>query len=181
MASTHTKHQAHPGEFQFGGGSTKNPRQASGSEVAGGATAANIKEAARQTGEQIKEQAESAAETVRRQGESFIDEQKSKAASEFATLSSAIRGAADKLRSDEESHAARYAEMAADRLEGVAHFIEKRDVGSLVRELEGAARRRPELFLGGMFLLGLGISRFLKASSRSDSDFNRDWRTQGSP
>jgi hypothetical protein len=69
--------------------------------------------------------------------------------------------------------------MAADRLDDVARFIGDSDVRSLVREVERAARRRPELFLGGMFLVGLGISRFLKASSRSDDD--PDWRRKGSP
>jgi hypothetical protein len=69
--------------------------------------------------------------------------------------------------------------MAADSIDDVARFIGASDVRSLVRNVEQAARRRPELFLGGMFLVGLGISRFLKASSRSDDD--RDWRTQGSP
>jgi hypothetical protein len=69
--------------------------------------------------------------------------------------------------------------MAADRLEGAARYIGDSDVRSLVRQVEQAARRRPELFLGGMFLLGLGVSRFLKSSSRSEND--RDWRTMGSP
>jgi hypothetical protein len=136
-----------------------------------------VKDAAQQAGEQIKEQAQSAADALRQQGEGFFAEQKKKAAGELTTLSSAIRGAADKLRGDEESHAARYAEMAADKLENVARFVGDQNVGSLVREIERAARRRPELFLGGMFLVGLGISRFLKAS-RENSDFDRDWRTK---
>ena len=42
-------------------------------------------------------------------------------AGELTTLSSAIRGAADKLRSDDETHVARYAEMAAD-IERAASF-----------------------------------------------------------
>jgi hypothetical protein len=141
----------------------------------------DMEDAARQTGDQVKEQAKSAVETLRQQGEGFFAEQKGRATGELTTLSSAIRGAADKLRSDDETFTARYAEMAADKLENAANFIGKQDVGSLVREIERAARRRPELFLGGMFLVGLGISRFLKASSRSDSNFDRDWRTQGSP
>jgi hypothetical protein len=179
MASTHTKHQDHAGGAQTGGASAQNPWQ--NEKNKGGASMADVKDAAREAGEQLKEQAASATETLRQKGEGFFAEQKNKASSELTTLSSAVRGAADKLRSDDESHAARYAEMAADKLEGVADFIGKQDVGSLVREIERAARRRPELFLGGMFLVGLGISRFLKASSRSDSDFNPAWRKQGSP
>jgi hypothetical protein len=154
--------------------------QGGGKQTAGNAALGDVKEAARQTGEQLKEPAQSAADTLRQQGEGFFQEQKGKAAGELTTLSSAIRGAADRLRSDDESHAARYAEMAADKLEGAARFLGEQDLGSLAREVERAARRRPELFLGGMFLVGLGISRFLKAS-RNESDTNREWRTQGSP
>ena len=166
-------------------GSVGAPRQNIGgnsgeSSQSGNAAMSDVKEAARHTGDQFKEQAQSAAETLRQQGEGFFHEQKSKAASELTTLSSAIRSAADRLRSDDESHAARYAEMAADKLEGAAQVLGEQDLGSLAREVEQAARRRPELFLGGMFLAGLGISRFLKAS-RQESDASRDWRPQGSP
>jgi hypothetical protein len=171
MASTHTQHQAQAGGAQTGGASAQNPWQ--NQKNKGGASMENVKEAALEAGEQLKEQAASATETLRQQGEGFFAEQKEKAAGELTTLSSAVRGAADKLRSDDESHAARYAEMAADKLENVADFIGKQDVGSLVREIERAARRRPELFLGGMFLVGLGISRFLKASSPNDNSFGR--------
>jgi hypothetical protein len=143
------------------------------------ASLGDVKYTARQTGEQIKDTAQSAAEGLRRQGEGFISEKKSQAADELSTLGAAVRSAAEKLRDDDQAPVARYADMAADRLDDVARFIGDSDVGSLVRQVERAARRRPELFLGGMFLVGLGISRFLKASSRSDDD--RDWRTQGSP
>jgi hypothetical protein len=183
MASTHTQHQRHAGGSQASGASAQNQGQSG--KTTGGSPIENVKDAARQTGEQLKEQAQSAAETLRQQGEGFFAEQKGKAASELTTLSSAIRGAADKLRGDDESHAARYAEMAADKLDNVAQFVGKQNVGSLVREIERAARRRPELFLGGMFLMGLGISRFLKASSPGDSSPGRparsqDWRSQRS-
>lgn len=141
--------------------------------------ASKVKEAARQTGEQVKESVQSAAEGLRQQGEGFVSDQKARAANELTSLSAAVRSAADKLRDEQGDGAARYAEMAADRLEGVARFIGDQDVGSLVRQVERAARRRPELFLGGMFLLGLGVSRFLKSSSKSEKD--RDWRTMGSP
>jgi hypothetical protein len=180
MASTHSQHQRHAGGSHTGGSSAKNPWQSE--KNATGQSMDKMKDAAQHAGEQLKDQAQSAAESLRQQSEGFFAEQKSKAAGELTTLSSAVRGAADKLRSNDESHAARYAEMAADKLESVADFIGKQDVSSFVREIERAARRRPELFLGGMFLVGLGISRFLKASSRDDSNnFGRDWRSQGSP
>jgi hypothetical protein len=178
---------------QHGGstaGATTQPRQTGGGSQSTGSLA-QVKEATQQAGEQFKDSAQSAAETLREHGEGFFAEQKTKAASELSNLSSAIREAADKLRNDQNSQTARYAEMAADQLDGAARFIGDQNVGSLLSEVERAARRRPELFLGGMFLIGLGVSRFLKASSQSGatqssaarhrSSGTRDWRTQGSP
>jgi hypothetical protein len=176
MAAQHTQHLSPSGAAPTGGQAGSQQSRTGGAKA--GATG-EVKESARQAGEQIKDAAQSAVEGFRQQGEGFVSDQKARAANELTNLSAAVRSAADKLRDEQGDGAARYAEMAADRLEGAARFIGDQDVGSLVRQVEQAARRRPELFLGGMFLLGLGVSRFLKSSSRSEND--RDWRTMGSP
>ncbi|MGC1480145.1 MAG: hypothetical protein WA771_06555, partial [Chthoniobacterales bacterium] len=41
-----------------------------------------------------------------------------------------------------------------------------KSVGDLVEDLRRTASRRPELFFGGMFVVGLATARFLKASRR---------------
>lgn len=171
-------------------GATTQPRQTGGGGQNTGSLA-QVKDASQQAGEQLKDSAQTAADALRERGEGFFAEQKTKAASELSNLSSAIREAADKLRGDSGSQTARYAQMAADQLDGAARFIGDQNVGSLLSEVERVARRRPELFLGGMFLVGLGVSRFLKASSQSGATHSsaamhrssgmRDWRTQGSP
>jgi hypothetical protein len=181
MAAQHTQHFPPSGAKSAAGQSNPqpNPQQSRSGGSATGGPAGEVKENARQAGEQIKDSAQAAVEGFRQQGEGFISDQKARAANELTTLSTAVRSAAEKLRDEQGAGAARYVEMAADRLEGAARYIGDSDVRSLVRQVEQAARRRPELFLGGMFLLGLGVSRFLKSSSRSEND--RDWRTMGSP
>lgn len=122
----------------------------------------------KQSGKQIQATAASAFQDVKHSGEDFVTEQKAKAADELSTWGTAIRSAADRLRDADDPHAARYAEMAAERLDGFASFISEHDVRTIIGSVERAARKRPALFLGGMFLVGLGVSRFLKASRSDD-------------
>ena len=164
--------QQHRGST-MSGAATQEPRQNSGGGQSLGATAQVAK-----AKQQVTNSAQSAADALREQGEGFFAEQKSKAAGALSSVSSAIRDVAQKLRGNQSGHTAQYADMAADQLDGVARFIGDHNLGSLLSEAERAARRRPELFLGGMFLVGLGVSRFLKASSQSGG--SRDWPDQGS-
>jgi hypothetical protein len=163
MAAQSTSHQA-PGASQKTGRPTPQSGQHSTQERPSGQAPNDLMDAARQTGEQLKDSAQQTADNLKQTGQDFMTEQKAKAANELSTLSAAVRSAAEKLRDGQDDRAARYAEMAAERLEGVARYLGDQDLRSLVREVERAARRRPELFLGGMFLVGLGVSRFLKAS-----------------
>ncbi|RIK85585.1 MAG: hypothetical protein DCC67_03715 [Planctomycetota bacterium] len=136
------------------------PSQAS--RLAGGATTATPSE--RAGGQETQ-----AVEELRQTGREFLSEQKAKAANQISCLSDAIRSAARQMREDGNVSTAGYAELAASRLEGAARFLGDQDLRSLMSEAERAVRRRPELFLGGMFLVGLGISRFLKASRGDES------------
>lgn len=53
---------------------------------------------------------------------------------------------------------------AQDRVDDIARGLAARDPGELVGEAERFARRNPWLFLGGCFVAGVALSRFLKAS-----------------
>ncbi|MCC6493387.1 MAG: hypothetical protein IT424_10230 [Pirellulales bacterium] len=117
-----------------------------------------------ETGARIKDAARSTAEDLSRTGRDFLSDQKTKAAEHLSSLGDAIHSAAQQLRQDGNASTAQYADMAARQLDGWARRLGDQDFGSLAGEIERMARRRPEVFLGGMFLIGLGVSRFLKAS-----------------
>jgi hypothetical protein len=124
----------------------------------------------RDTGEQIRESAQSTAEEFRKQGASFVQDRKVKAADQLNSFSAAIRSAADRLHEENDHNLAGYAEAAAERVEGAARYLGERDFSRIADDVESFARRQPELFLGGMFLAGMGISRFLKASRQRSSN-----------
>lgn len=120
--------------------------------------------AAGQAGAQVRDSAQQAAGWAQRESAAAAARQKDWLGGELSHVGSALRAAADRLHETDDDGVARYAETAADQIESAAHYLRQRDIGGLVDDVESFARRSPELFLGGMFLAGLGISRFLKAS-----------------
>ncbi len=93
----------------------------------------------------------------------MYDEQKGRLKGGVNDLAAAARAAAGELRGRDDTTVAGYAEAAADSLERVRDYLDHASPRDLVGELAGLTKRRPEWVLGGAFVLGLGLSRFLKA------------------
>jgi gas vesicle protein len=149
--------EPHTGQSAFGSQGESFQEQAS-------QTSQQARDQFRGAGEQIRESAQSTAEEVRRQGAGFVQDRKAQAADQLKSFSSAIRSAADRLHEENDHNLAAYAEATAERVESAARYLSERDFSRITDDVESFARRQPELFLGGMFLTGLGLSRFLKAS-----------------
>ena len=128
-----------------------------------------VTETARAAAEQTKRKAAEYADQARTRGVQMLDEQRHTAASQLQTVGEAVHRAADKFREDRDDNIAGYVDALADEVDRCARYLEQRDMGALVHDTQRFARRNPELFLGGMFLAGLALSRFLKAS-RPETD-----------
>jgi vacuolar-type H+-ATPase subunit E/Vma4 len=120
--------------------------------------------AAGETGERVKEKAKEAGDKIKEQGRTFLNEQKERVGSEIETYSAAARRAAERLESESDTNLSSYISSAADQLDRLATRVQERDLGELIDDVEEMARRRPEVFYGGMFVAGLVAARFLKAS-----------------
>ena len=88
---------------------------------------------------------------------------KKKAATEVNTYGAAIAKAAAELEKNDEPTAP-VVRAAAEKLQEFGDFLENRDAKELVDSAERYARRHPELVLGGMFVIGLGLARFFKST-----------------
>ena len=117
---------------------------------------------AHKAAEQASRLAQQAGEGV----EQAVGRRKEQAADRIAGLAEAVREAARSLQQQDPNGFARYADTAAQQLERASGYLRERDLRGMLREVEGAARRRPELFLAGSVLVGLALARFLKSSSR---------------
>jgi hypothetical protein len=105
---------------------------------------------------------------------SRVDEQKNRAADGLGGIANVIRNAGNELRTENEALAS-YVDMASDQLRRFADQIRQKGVADMMDDVHTFARRRPALFIGGAFVVGLGIARFLKSSAERDlydSDLN---------
>jgi len=148
------------------GFTTNEPPSGTGSDVRSMADDATQKASAglSEAGERVKEKAKEAGDKVKEHGRTFLNEQKGRVGSEIRTYSTAARHAAERLESESDTNLSSYVSSAADQLDRLATRVQERDLGELIDDVEEMARRRPEVFYGGMFVAGLVAARFLKAS-----------------
>jgi hypothetical protein len=135
---------------------------------------ASVKQKAQQTRERVLEKGSEAVHQAKDKTRAFAEDRKSQLGERIHGYGSAVRRAADKLRDEEDPNIAHYADVVAEKLDQAADYVQSRDPGMILRDVERAARRRPEIFFGGMFLAGLVLSRFLKASSERDSSYSAE-------
>jgi hypothetical protein len=133
--------------------------------------AASVKQKAQQTKERVLNKGSEAVHQARDKTRAFAEDRKTQLGERIHGYGSAVHRAAEKLREEEDPNIAHYADMVAERLDQAADYVQSRDPGMILRDVENAARRRPEIFFGGMFLAGLVLSRFLKASSERDQSY----------
>ena len=91
-------------------------------------------------------------------------EQKNRAADGLGGVAQVFRNAGNELRTENETLAS-YVDMASDSLKRMADHVRDRGVTDMMDDLQHFARRRPAVFIGGAFLIGLGVTRFLKSSA----------------
>jgi len=127
---------------------------------------AKARDAISQAAEAARRQASQAAEQARCYANERIDEGKRWTAEELSHAAAAVRTAAQKLR--EEHHdepLAGYAETLAGWAEQSANYVRDLQLDDVAQEARSMIRQRPEWVLGGLFLAGLALGRFLKASN----------------
>ncbi|MEW5930938.1 MAG: hypothetical protein AB1941_26035 [Gemmatimonadota bacterium] len=115
-----------------------------------------------------------AAEQVQTQ----LDSQRTRAAESLSGMAESLRTTGRQLQ-DAPAGLGAYVQQAAEQVDGLARYLENREVGDLVDDVEDFARRSPGVFLGGAFVLGLLGARFLKSSRRNlvRSEVRQGWST----
>jgi hypothetical protein len=91
-----------------------------------------------------------------------LGKQKELAAEELGSVARALRVTARQLQVEHRDVLSPYAEKAARYVDTLAQALRRKDLGTIITEMEGFARRRPGLFLGGAALAGFLCARFLK-------------------
>lgn len=114
--------------------------------------------------EQVQEKAKEMAHKAQEQAKSAVASRKEQAVDQLGSVAQAFRRTSSELRNQDKDMIAQYTEQLADQVERFSGYLENKDVNELLHEAENFARRRPEVFLGGAFMLGLLVGRFVKSS-----------------
>lgn len=142
---------------------TTQSKQGTTSETIGQVTD-QAKETAGQVADQTKQAARHVVDTAREQAASRLGAQKDTAAAGLTSVAQALRQTGDTLRQQDQMGVTSYIDSAASQVEQFSNYLQNSDISQLVDDVERFARRRPALFIGGAFALGILGARFLKSS-----------------
>jgi ElaB/YqjD/DUF883 family membrane-anchored ribosome-binding protein len=120
--------------------------------------------------EKAKDAANGTYDAVATQATSKIEEHKGELSSGLRTLADTFRKTGTDLKQVPQTTpltdvTARYTGTAANQIEKVASYFERKDLKAMMRDTEAFARRNPAIFLGAAFALGMMAARFLKSSA----------------
>jgi len=117
---------------------------------------------------QAKDQTVRAAGQAKSQVSQLVDRQKGQVADRLGSLAGVLREAGQRLDERESEGYGRYADRAAVQVERVSDYLRRQDLNNFVHDVEGFARRHPDVFLGGALIAGVLLARFLKASAERE-------------
>lgn len=148
------------------GSAALNPEQGKQGTVGGAVyeVADQAKEAAGQVASQAQQAARTVAGQARQQVASQLGGQKNRAAEGLNSVVQALRQTSQTLGEQDQVGITHYIDRAAAQVEQFSAYLQRRDTGQLINDVERFARRQPALFLGGAFVLGVLGARFLKSS-----------------
>ena len=130
-----------------------------------GTAAEAVKGEAQRLASEAKQETARVASQAREQATALVDRTKDQTAHRLGSLAVALRQAGQSLEKDDAAGFGRYAGLAADQVEKVADYVGGKDLRELVRDTQTFARRHPDLFLGGAFVAGVMLARFIKSSA----------------
>lgn len=129
-----------------------------------------VKDEVQRLAAEAREETSRVASQARDQATELASRATAQTAQRLNSLASALRQAAQQLETDDAAGFGRYAGMAADQVQKASGYLEGKDLGQLVRDTQTFARRHPDLFLGGAFVAGVMLARFIKSSAPDTRD-----------
>jgi hypothetical protein len=99
-------------------------------------------------------------------------------AKEFTRLGKALHTAAGELHENHDYFAG-MVDTFADKVDDFTHFIQEREPGDIVHSVKSFARRNPYFTIGGMFIAGLAVSRFLKTGREEELRSREEYYESG--
>ena len=174
-------------ESGFGNGSDTSTTEVAKEQASQvGGTAA---QAGQQVAEVAKEQAANVAGQTKTEAKHLLsqtrDELSSQAGSQQQRVAGGLRSVGSELQSmagssDSDGPAAQFARQAADRINTAAGWLEDREPGQVLTEVQRFARQRPGAFLALAAVAGLAVGRLTRGLTADSSDSTQSGLTSQS-
>lgn len=142
------------------------------SESESGSVTEQVKDTAKQALGQGQQVAGQAIDKAKDSVKSQLSTQKEKAVSTLGNFTDALHQTGDQLRRSGQGVFGDYADSLAGQIDRAVDYLRENDVDDLTAQVETFARRQPALFIGGSFVLGIALARFLKSSQSGASSFS---------
>jgi hypothetical protein len=110
-----------------------------------------------------KEQAVRTANRVGEQAKNTVDARMSDVAQELGSVADVVRQTTQEVGGENQT-LAHYGDRVAQQIEGVSSYLDEHSIDDVLNDVQNFARRQPAVFLGGAFMLGLMVGRFLRSS-----------------
>jgi hypothetical protein len=107
------------------------------------------------------------------QARSRLNATKKDAALTLSSVASTLLSSSSQLKDEQQNLAGEYVGKAAEQIDRLATYIQNADPSEVADNIERFARRRPAVFIGAAFALGVIGARFLKSSRRRSYDGDR--------
>jgi hypothetical protein len=147
-------------------------------------TTREVKQKAKAGLEDGKERIAQAAQEATEKGKEQLSQSSERAATGVDHLADAVGSAASRLTELEHEGLADYANRLASYMSDMSAKLREKNVDELAQDVRSIAQRNPALFVLGSVAVGLGLSRFAKATRKRDrenvNEFggNTEWRTE---
>lgn len=135
-----------------------------GFETEGRGAGARMKQTGREVVEELRARGRQGVEEASRTVGETVDRRSTAMSEPLGALGRALATAAGHLEEEDRPTLARYVRRAAGGVDRVTGYLRDQDASSMKRDVEDVARSNPALFLGGVFLTGLALGRFLHSS-----------------
>jgi len=128
---------------------------------------------ARQVKEATLEASQAVLQTVREEAERVYEKQKDRIAGRITRVSKIGGQAAHALRAVKADKAAEYVDDVSRRVGRATDYLEDHTLTEMMEDAGEIVRRNPALAVGGLFVAGFAVTRFLKATASRDAEGHR--------
>jgi hypothetical protein len=169
-------HKRHPDRGERRGGDEQRSGGAIMTRVREGASGAlqSVMGGAQSVTQQIKnttgEVTGAVMDTLLDEADRLYRKQKKPAISRISSLSKMADRAAHALHAVKADGVADYVEQAAEQVDNITEYLEDRRLDEILDDAGELVQKNRAIAMGGMFIVGFAVARFLKASQSREDD-----------